>query len=102
MPLLEVSGLSVSFRTDDGVVHAVDDVSFTLEPGATLGIVGESGSGKSVTAQTIMGLTRGAHIGGSVNFDGRDLLRMSGSELRKVRGAQIGMIFQDPLSSMHP
>jgi oligopeptide/dipeptide ABC transporter ATP-binding protein len=102
MPLLEVNELSVAFRTDDGVVKAVRDVSFVLEPGATLGIVGESGSGKSVTAQTIMGLTRGAQIGGQVLFEGRDLLRMTPSELRRVRGAQIGMIFQDPLSSLHP
>jgi peptide/nickel transport system ATP-binding protein len=102
MPLLEVNELSVAFRTDDGIVRAVRDVSFTLEAGQTLGIVGESGSGKSVTAQTIMGLTRGAQIGGRVLFKGEDLLRFPVSELRKVRGAQIGMIFQDPLSSLHP
>ena len=73
-----------------------------MEPGQTLGIVGESGSGKSVSTQTIMGLTRGADVRGQAFFKGRDLLTMTGSELSEVRGAQIGMIFQDPLSSLHP
>ena len=102
MTLLDVTDLSVSFRTDDGIVKAVRDVSFTLEPGKTLGIVGESGSGKSVSAQTIMGLTRGAQIGGTVEFEGHDLLTMSARGMRNIRGAAIGMIFQDPLSSLHP
>jgi peptide/nickel transport system ATP-binding protein len=100
--LLEVKDLHVSFRTDDGIVKAVRGVSFAIEPGQTLGIVGESGSGKSVSTQTIMGLTRGADVEGQALFNGRDLLTMTRQELAKVRGAQIGMIFQDPLSSLHP
>jgi peptide/nickel transport system ATP-binding protein len=100
--LLEVKDLHVSFRTDDGIVQAVRGVNFQVEPGQTLGIVGESGSGKSVSTQTIMGLTRGADVRGQAFFKGRDLLTMTRSELSEVRGAQIGMIFQDPLSSLHP
>jgi len=100
--LLEVKALHVSFRTDDGIVQAVRGVNFQVEPGQTLGIVGESGSGKSVSTQTIMGLTRGADVQGQAFFKGRDLLTMTRSELSEVRGAQIGMIFQDPLSSLHP
>jgi peptide/nickel transport system ATP-binding protein len=100
--LLEVTDLHVSFRTDDGIVRAVRGVSFRVEPGQTLGIVGESGSGKSVSTQTIMGLTRGAQVTGQALFNGRDLLTMTKPELAQVRGAQIGMIFQDPLSSLHP
>jgi peptide/nickel transport system ATP-binding protein len=100
--LLEVKDLHVSFRTDDGIVKAVRGVSFAIEPGQTLGIVGESGSGKSVSTQTIMGLTRGADVEGQALFNGRDLLMMTKQELAEVRGAQIGMIFQDPLSSLHP
>ena len=102
MALLEVDGLSVSFRTDDGVVRAVQDLSFSVDAGKTLGIVGESGSGKSVSTQTIMGLTRGAQITGRALFEGRDLLTMSDSDLQKLRGNEIAMIFQDPLSSLHP
>jgi peptide/nickel transport system ATP-binding protein len=102
MALLEVTDLRVSFPTEDGVVRAVQGISFSLDPGQTLGIVGESGSGKSVSTQTIMGLTRGAQISGTALFEGRDLLSMNDNELRKIRGAQIGMIFQDPLSSLHP
>ncbi|MCU1691451.1 MAG: oligopeptide/dipeptide transporter, ATPase subunit [Frankiales bacterium] len=102
MALLEVDGLSVSFRTDDGIVRAVRDLSFTLEAGKTLGIVGESGSGKSVSTQTIMGLTRGAQISGRALFEGRDLLTMPTHELNTIRGRDIAMIFQDPLSSLHP
>src|SRR6516225_8825712 len=100
--LLEVEDLKVSFRTDDGIVQAVRGVSFQVEPGQTLGIVGESGSGKSVATQTIMGLTLGADVQGKALFNGRDLLRMNRQQLSEVRGAQIGMIFQDPLSSLHP
>jgi peptide/nickel transport system ATP-binding protein len=100
--LLEVTDLHVSFRTDDGIVRAVRGVSFGVQPGQTLGIVGESGSGKSVSTQTIMGLTRGAKVTGQALFNGRDLLTMTKPELARVRGAQIGMIFQDPLSSLHP
>ena len=102
MALLEVEDLKVSFRTDDGIVRAVRGVSFQVEPGQTLGIVGESGSGKSVATQTIMGLTQGADVQGQALFNGRDLLRMTRQQLSEVRGAQIGMIFQDPLSSLHP
>jgi peptide/nickel transport system ATP-binding protein len=100
--LLEVDDLHVSFRTEDGIVQAVRGVSFQVDAGQTLGIVGESGSGKSVSTQTIMGLTRGARIKGQALFEGRDLLKLPESEMRGIRGAQIGMIFQDPLSSLHP
>jgi peptide/nickel transport system ATP-binding protein len=100
--LLEVRDLAVSFDTADGLVQAVRGVSFGVDKGRTLGIVGESGSGKSVTAQTIVGLTPGATITGSASFEGRDLLSMRGDDLRAVRGAGIAMIFQDPLSSLHP
>jgi peptide/nickel transport system ATP-binding protein len=100
--LLEVDDLHVSFPTPDGVVQAVRGVSWQVDAGQTLGIVGESGSGKSVSTQTIMGLTRGAKISGRAVFEGRDLLTLDREELQKVRGAQIGMIFQDPLSSLHP
>jgi peptide/nickel transport system ATP-binding protein len=100
--LLEVRDLAVSFDTADGLVQAVRGVSFDVQPGRTLAIVGESGSGKSVSALTIVGLTRGAHISGTARFEGRDLLAMSDDELRAVRGARIAMIFQDPLSSLHP
>ena len=102
MALLEVDDLHVSFPTPDGIVQAVRGVSFQVDAGQTLGIVGESGSGKSVSTQTIMGLTRGAKISGRAVFEGRDLLTLDGEELQKIRGAQIGMIFQDPLSSLHP
>jgi oligopeptide/dipeptide ABC transporter ATP-binding protein len=100
--LLEVKNLRVSFNTPDGVVNAVRGLSFSLDKGKTLAIVGESGSGKSVSTQTITGLTRGARVSGEAYFDGVDLLTADASYLRKVRGAQIGMIFQDPLSSLHP
>jgi peptide/nickel transport system ATP-binding protein len=100
--LLEVNDLRVSFPTEDGLVKAVQGVSFSIDPGQTLGIVGESGSGKSVSTQTIMGLTRGAQISGTAMFEGRDLLTTSEEDLRAVRGAKIAMIFQDPLSSLHP
>jgi peptide/nickel transport system ATP-binding protein len=100
--LLEVENLEVSFRTADGVVQAVRNVSYQVEAGQTLGIVGESGSGKSVSTQTIMGLTRGAKISGRAVFEGQDLLTASPDHMRHIRGAKIGMIFQDPLSSLHP
>jgi peptide/nickel transport system ATP-binding protein len=102
--LLEVEDLRVEFVTDDGVVHAVDGVSYALEAGTTLGIVGESGSGKTVSALTTMGLTRGprARISGRIVFEGHDLLTLSTEELRAIRGNEIAMIFQDPLSSLHP
>ena len=102
MNRLEVKDLTVTFATADGLVQAVRGVSFTLKAGQTLGVVGESGSGKSVTMQTIIGLTRGAQISGQAIFEGQDLLAMSDDSLRQVRGAEISMIFQDPLSSLHP
>ncbi|MQA93095.1 MAG: ATP-binding cassette domain-containing protein [Streptosporangiales bacterium] len=102
MSLLEVTGLRVSFPTSDGIVQAVRGVSFTVDRGRTLGIVGESGSGKSVSTQTLMGLTAGADISGRALFDGADLLAMDDERLRRLRGAEISMIFQDPLSSLHP
>jgi oligopeptide/dipeptide ABC transporter ATP-binding protein len=102
LALLEVKDLHVSFQTDDGLVQAVRGVSFKVEPGETLGIVGESGSGKSVATQTIMGLTRGAEVSGQALFEGRDLLTMRRDDMVSIRGAKIGMIFQDPLSSLHP
>ena len=102
MALLEIEGLRVSFPTTDGLVQAVRGVSFSVDTGKTLGIVGESGSGKSVSTQTIMGLTRGAQISGQATFRGRDLLKLSTREMQKVRGREIAMIFQDPLSSLHP
>jgi peptide/nickel transport system ATP-binding protein len=101
-PLLSVQDLRVSFRTPDGVVQAVRGVSFDVERGKTLAIVGESGSGKSVSTQTVVGLTRGAKVSGRALFEGRDLLTASKEELRRIRGAKIGMIFQDSQSSLHP
>ena len=103
-PFLRVTDLKVSFPTDDGVVKAVDGLTFTLHKGTTLGIVGESGSGKSVTSLAIMGLHRGsrAQVSGEVLLDGQDLLTISDEELRRLRGRKLAMIFQDPLSAMHP
>lgn len=102
--ILEVDDLRVSFATDGGVVHAVDGVSFQLDAGEILAIVGESGSGKSVTAQTVLGLTRApnATISGAVRYDGRDLTDLDDRELREVRGERIAMIFQDPMTSLNP
>src|SRR6266487_946818 len=102
MALLEVKDLRVQFTTDDGIVGAVDGVNFSLDRGKTLGIVGESGSGKSVTCLSILGLSRGAKVTGQAEFEGRDLLKMHPDEMRDVRGKKIAMIFQDPLSSLHP
>src|SRR4051812_37611796 len=104
MALLEINDLKVHFSTDDGLVKAVDGVSYSVDRGQTLGIVGESGSGKSVSSLTLMGLTRArnARITGEILFEGRDLLKMSEADLRQVRGNDIAMIFQDPLSSLHP
>jgi oligopeptide/dipeptide ABC transporter ATP-binding protein len=102
--LLEVRDLKVHFRTEDGVVKAVDGASFGVDRGQTLGIVGESGSGKSVANMTILGLTRAptTEISGQVLLEGRDLARASAEEIRRVRGQDIAMIFQDPLTSLHP
>jgi len=102
MRLLDVSDLSVSFPTADGVVRAVRGVSFGVDAGRTLGIVGESGSGKSVAAMSLLGLTRGATVHGSALFGDSDLLSMDEPTLRAVRGNRIAMVFQDPLSSLHP
>ena len=103
-PLLSVEDLRVEFATPDGIVHAVDGISYTVGRSGTLGIVGESGSGKTVGALTLIGLTRtqGATVSGRIMFGGRDLVALSNEELRGVRGNDIAMIFQDPLSSLHP
>jgi peptide/nickel transport system ATP-binding protein len=103
-PLLRVEDLHVEFVTEDGVVHAVDGITYQVQRGRTLGIVGESGSGKTVASLTTLGLTRnqGARISGRILFEGRDLVALSEAELRSVRGNDIAMIFQDPLSSLHP
>ena len=100
--LLEVRDLDVQFSTSDGVVHAVDRLSFSLRRGETLGLVGESGSGKSVTNLALMGLIRGAQISGEALFEGRDLLSLPADELREIRGKDIAMIFQDPFACLHP
>jgi oligopeptide/dipeptide ABC transporter ATP-binding protein len=102
--LLEVRDLKVHFATDDGAVKAVDGASFAVERGQTLGIVGESGCGKSVANMTILGLTRSPNttISGRILLEGRDLTEMSADDLRGVRGREIAMIFQDPLTSLHP
>jgi peptide/nickel transport system ATP-binding protein len=103
-PFLEVRDLTVKFPTDDGLVSAVNGMDFTLERGQTLGIVGESGSGKSVTSQALMGLLKGtsALVTGQAMFQGRDLVALPESAMRQLRGRNIGMIFQDPLSALHP
>ena len=103
-PLLEVQDLRIHFPTDDGLVKAVDGVSFSLERGSTLGIVGESGSGKSVTSLGIMGLHQGtrAQIAGEIRLDGEDLIVADPTRVRELRGGKMAMIFQDPLSSLHP
>ncbi|MDQ2959768.1 MAG: ABC transporter ATP-binding protein [Candidatus Dormibacteraeota bacterium] len=103
-PVLQVNNLSTSFFTDDGEVKAVRKVTFDLQAGETLGLVGESGCGKSVTAMSILGLVSrpGRVVGGEILFKGKDLLKISAEGLRKVRGRDIAMIFQDPLSSMNP
>lgn len=105
MPLLDVQHLTTEFRMRDGVVRAVNDVSFALEPGQVLGVVGESGSGKSVTNLSILGLIPqppGRIANGTALFKGRDLLRMTDAELRKIRGKDVAMIFQDPMTSLNP
>ena len=102
MSLLEVTDLAVSFSTADGVVRAVRGVSFAVDAGQTLGIVGESGSGKTVLTQTLLGLTPGANVSGQASFEGTDLLQLSEDQMRRIRGARIAVIFQDPLTSLHP
>ena len=103
--ILDVQGLETTFKTPDGVVHAVNGVSFGLGEGETLGVVGESGCGKSVTMLSVMGLIPsppGKIEAGKAFFAGQDLVQMSKEELRHVRGAQIAMIFQDPMTSLNP
>jgi peptide/nickel transport system ATP-binding protein len=104
MALLDVTDLRTHFHTEDGIVRAVDGVSFSVEKGKTLAIVGESGSGKSVTCLTIMGLNSGRKIdiSGQAVFDGEDLLAIPKDELRRYRGKRISMIFQDPMTSLNP
>jgi peptide/nickel transport system ATP-binding protein len=103
-PLLEVKDLKVHFPTDDGLVKAVDGISFKIDRGETLGVVGESGSGKSVTFLTVLGLInrKSARVEGQVLFQGRDLLQLSPEEMQDIRGSRISMIFQDPMTSLHP
>ena len=103
-PLLEVRNLRVSFRTEDGIIRAVDGVSFSVAAGQVLGIVGESGSGKSVTAMSLMRLIRdpNAVTEGEVLYKGRDLLKLDAGQMRDVRGSEIAMIFQDPMTSLNP
>src|SRR5581483_7604798 len=102
MALLEVNDLKTYFRTDDGIVKAVDGVNFKVEKGKTLGIVGESGCGKSVTCLSIMGLNnrRNTIASGEAIWKGKNLIGMSPRELRSIRGSEIAMIFQDPMTSL--
>src|SRR5690606_963408 len=101
---LDVKDLKIHFPTDDGIVRSVDGLTFSVERGRTLGIVGESGSGKSVTSLGILGLHKGgrARISGEILLDGQDLVAMSAEQVRGLRGKRMAMIFQDPLSAMHP
>ena len=104
-PLLEVKGLKTQFKTRDGIVHAVNGISYSIENGETLAIVGESGCGKSVEALSIMRLIPdppGKIIEGEILFEGRNLLKLSENEVRDIRGSKIAMIFQDPMSSLNP
>src|SRR5438552_14630883 len=103
-PILAIEDLAVEFKTEDGIVHAVDGVSYELFPGEVLGIVGESGSGKSVSTLARLGLIPmppGRIVSGTATFKGRDLLRLKKRELRKVRGNEVAMIFQDPMTSLN-
>jgi len=104
-PILAIEDLAVEFKTEDGIVHAVDGVSYELFPGEILGIVGESGSGKSVSTLALLGLIPmppGRIVSGTAMFKGRDLLRLKKKELRKVRGNEVAMVFQDPMTSLNP
>jgi oligopeptide/dipeptide ABC transporter ATP-binding protein len=104
-PVLSIQDLVVEFNTDDGVVHAVDGVSYDVFPGETLGVVGESGSGKSVSQLAVLGLIPqppGRIVRGEAYFDGRNTLKMSKKELRRIRGGAVAMIFQDPMTSLNP
>jgi len=104
-PILSIKNLAVEFTTDDGVVHAVDDITYDVFPGETLGIVGESGSGKSVSTLSILGLIPqppGRVVSGTAMFKGKDLLKMGKRELRRFRGDEVAMVFQDPMTSLNP
>jgi oligopeptide/dipeptide ABC transporter ATP-binding protein len=104
-PVLSIRDLRVEFSTDDGIVHAVDDIGYDVFPGETLGIVGESGSGKSVSTMSILGLIPqppGRIVSGTAMFKGSDLLKMKKRELRRVRGDEVAMVFQDPMTSLNP
>ena len=105
MALLEIKGLKTRFFTEDGVVHAVNGISYDLDEGEALGIVGESGCGKSVSVLSVMRLIPeppGKIVGGEVLFEGRDMLKMDAEDVRKVRGNRIAMVFQDPMTSLNP
>ncbi|MGH3050630.1 MAG: ABC transporter ATP-binding protein, partial [Gaiellaceae bacterium] len=104
-PVLSIRDLAVEFKTDDGVVHAVDGITYDVFPGETLGIVGESGSGKSVSTLSILGLIPmppGRIVSGEAQFKGRDLLKLRKRELRRLRGEEVAMVFQDPMTSLNP
>jgi len=104
-PILSIKNLVVEFKTDDGIVHAVDDITYDVFPGETLGIVGESGSGKSVSTLSILGLIPqppGRVVSGTAMFKGKDLLKLKKRELRAFRGDEVAMIFQDPMTSLNP
>jgi oligopeptide/dipeptide ABC transporter ATP-binding protein len=104
-PLLAIRDLAVEFRTEDGVVHAVDGITYDVFPGETLGIVGESGSGKSVSTMALLGLIPqppGRIVSGTAMFNGVDLLKLSSKELRRFRGDEVAMVFQDPMTSLNP
>ena len=103
--LLNVEGLETQFKTPDGIIHAVNGVSLSLDEGETLGVVGESGCGKSVTVLSCLKLIPmppGEIVAGSAHYKGQDLLQMENEEIRKIRGSQISMIFQDPMTSLNP
>src|ERR1700754_2183391 len=102
-PLLVIDDLAVEFRTDEGMVKAVDGATFTVDKGEIVGVVGESGSGKSVTAMSILGLVKaGRRPRGAIRSRGRDLATLPAKELRSIRGGEIAMIFQDPMTALNP
>src|SRR5713101_8176241 len=104
-PVLSIRDLAVQFTTDDGIVRAVDGITYDVYPGETLGIVGESGSGKSVSTMSILGLIPqppGKIVRGEAIFNGRDLLKVSKKELRRIRGNEVALVFQDPMTSLNP
>src|SRR3954466_6761541 len=104
-PVLSIKDLVVEFKTEDGIVHAVDGISYDVLPGETLGIVGESGSGKSVSTMSILGLIPqppGRVASGTAIFKGQDLLKMKKKQLRQFRGDEVAMVFQDPMTSLNP